>query len=106
MSAPLEIRLGEARDCLEIRWDDGSSSHLPAVTLRAASRAAGALRAALDGEVPEFSNDLRIIDVKQVGTYAINLFFNDGHDRGIYPWALLHALGDDADGKNISAPGN
>ncbi len=24
-----------------------------------------------------------------VGNYAINIAFSDGHDRGIYPWALL-----------------
>jgi DUF971 family protein len=27
-----------------------------------------------------------------VGQYALNLRFSDGHERGIYPWALLREL--------------
>ena len=106
MSIPLQIRLTPDRDALLVEWQDGETSHLSAATLRAASRAAGALRAALDGIAPPISEPLRIIDVKPVGTYAINLFFSDGHDRGIYPWSLLQALATGAAEENITVVGN
>lgn len=103
MSIPHEIRLTEARDALVVRWDDGATSRLSAARLRGSSRAAGALRAALDGAAPAPSDDLLIVDVKPVGTYAVNLFFSDGHDRGIYPWSLLRTLADETAEKNICA---
>ncbi len=106
MSIPLEIRLTAERDVLVLRWQDGETSHLSAATLRAASHAAGALRAVLDGIAPPVAEGLLIVDVKPVGTYAVNLFFSDGHDRGIYPWSLLRALADGADAEKISALGN
>jgi DUF971 family protein len=29
---------------------------------------------------------------RALGHYALQLVFSDGHERGIYPWALLRAL--------------
>ena len=33
-------------------------------------------------------NDLTITAVEPVGNYAVRLTFSDGHDRGIFPWAI------------------
>jgi DUF971 family protein len=33
--------------------------------------------------------------VEPVGTYAVRLVFDDGHDTGIYTWPYLHELGHD-----------
>jgi DUF971 family protein len=93
MPIPLEIRLSRARDALVVRWQDGATDRLPAAMLRRAARDAGAVRAVLDGAAPAVCDGLTIVDVRPVGTYAVNLFFSDGHDRGIYPWSMLHALG-------------
>jgi DUF971 family protein len=64
----------------------------------------------IDGAARAASEELTIVDVKPVGTYAVNLFFSDGHDRGIYPWSMLRALADGADARkvpeNVMAPGN
>ena len=32
------------------------------------------------------------VDAQPVGHYALQLRFGDGHERGIYPWALLRTL--------------
>lgn len=103
---PLEIRLTSTRDALIVRWADGVESRLTAIRLRAASRAAGALRAVIDGAAPTPADDLLIVDVKPVGTYAINLFFSDGHDRGIYPWSMLRELAEEGRSEKIFAVGN
>ena len=37
--------------------------------------------------------DVGIVDITPVGHYAIQPTFSDGHDSGLYTWALLHDLG-------------
>ncbi|HEB66629.1 MAG TPA: DUF971 domain-containing protein, partial [Gammaproteobacteria bacterium] len=37
--------------------------------------------------------DVNIDKIEQVGNYAIQLFFDDNHDTGIYSWATLYDLG-------------
>lgn len=100
--SPSEIRVTQSRQRLEIDWPDGTSSRLAAAHLRAHCRSSSAVRAALDGD-DGASGDLRIADVRLVGTYAINLVFSDGHDRGIYPWRYLRALGGLGDGDEDGA---
>ena len=36
--------------------------------------------------------NVRIINVKKVGLYAIQLVFDDGHDSGIYSWDYIFSL--------------
>ncbi len=37
--------------------------------------------------------NVKIIHIEYVGNYAIRLLFDDGHETGIYSWALLHDYG-------------
>jgi DUF971 family protein len=37
--------------------------------------------------------DVEIGKIERAGNYAIKLFFNDGHDSGIYTWSYLYQLG-------------
>lgn len=89
---PTRIALTPERDALVVSWDDGRSGRIPAWRLRAESRAAGALRAEIDGTAAPAPRDLTIVDVQLVGSYAITVFFADGHDRAIYPWSMLRRL--------------
>jgi DUF971 family protein len=34
-----------------------------------------------------------------VGNYAVRIVFDDGHDSGLYSWALLYELGRDREKK-------
>ena len=34
-----------------------------------------------------------LLDVQPVGSYALKLTFDDGHDTGLYSWEYLHGLG-------------
>lgn len=91
-----EIRLTDGRRRLDVIWEDGSASRLPAATLRAHSRSAETVRAGIDGLPPALPDGLAITAVEPVGAYAVNLAFSDGHDRGIFPWPYLRALADGA----------
>jgi len=73
-------------------WPGAAPRRLSAALLRAHSRASGAIRARLEGCAVAAPADLRILALALVGSYAVNIAFSDGHDRGIYPWAWLRAI--------------
>lgn len=87
-----EIRVAPDKKSLTIVWSDGQSASYDAQTLRRAGRSADAVRARLEGapEVPD--ENVSIVEVNPVGSYAINIVFSDGYHRGIYPWAYLSEL--------------
>jgi DUF971 family protein len=37
--------------------------------------------------------NVEITRIEPVGNYAVQLFFSDGHDTGIYSWDLLYDYG-------------
>jgi DUF971 family protein len=81
------LRAGQLR----VRWADGETM-LDAAALRAACRCADCRAAALSGRTRDVDPDVRLAGASPVGQYALRLLFNDGHDRGIYPWELLRQL--------------
>ena len=89
--APESIALS-AR-ALVVRWADGEVA-LPAAALRARCRCASCQAVRLRGQVVEAGEDIRLIDARAVGRYALQLVFSDGHERGIFPWAQLRAMMD------------
>jgi DUF971 family protein len=78
---------------MELRWSDGRVSRLPHRLLRGYCPCAGCqghsggVRFADAGE-PELR------DVGQVGNYAIELGWGDGHATGIYTYPFLRRLSD------------
>ena len=88
---PKSITLSKNRESLILEWEGGHVRSLPAQKLRAAARSADEVRLKLDAN-PDIPYDIRIIDVKAIGNYAVNLFFSDGYDKAIYPWRQLRQL--------------
>jgi DUF971 family protein len=37
--------------------------------------------------------NVNIVNIEPVGNYAVRLFFDDGHDTGLYSWEWLYHLG-------------
>lgn len=104
---PTNIVVDENRSGLRIGWADGVVCDLSAPALRDLCQSAKSKRLALQGLHTPASYDLRIENVSAIGRYGINIEFSDGHDRGIYPWAMLreHAVSANAEeNKNISQP--
>ena len=94
---PIDIVDHQASGVLELRWQDGSASRLAHGLLRARCRCAAcrcsvceSLRRA--GHPPGPANDTPVTPLLPVGEMGLQLFFNDGHDRGIFPWPYLHEL--------------
>ncbi|HEY1900259.1 MAG TPA: DUF971 domain-containing protein [Steroidobacteraceae bacterium] len=86
---PLSIVLRPGQ--LLLRWADGDSV-LIAASLRSACRCADCRAAVLSGRARQADPEVRLQGAAPVGQYALRLLFNDGHDRGIYPWELLRQL--------------
>ena len=89
---PLELTLHEHTGRLELLWSDGSRAILSGRELRAACRCAAceSLRRAERAVQP--AGDTAIARLEPVGDMGLQIIFDDGHDRGIYPWAYLHQL--------------
>ena len=95
---PTEIRVRRATQRLEIEFDDGAHLSLPAELLRVESPSA-----AVQGHSPDQKQtvpgkrSVNIAEVEPVGHYAIRIKFSDGHDTGIFSWALLRRMGQEQD---------
>lgn len=89
-----EVRVRRASAELEVDFTDGTSIQLPAEYLRIESPSAE-----VQGHGPNErklvpgKRTVGIAAVEPVGHYAIRIRFTDGHDTGIYSWALLRQLG-------------
>ena len=89
---PTEILLSRDKKALTVHWADQQSANLPAPFLRENCQSAGSKRARLEHREAAPSTALVINEIHPIGSYAINLVFSDGHDRGIYPWPYLREL--------------
>ena len=44
--------------------------------------------------------DLKLVGMENVGTYALQLSWNDGHSSGLFSWETLRALGEPGDSEH------
>ena len=91
---PAEIRVRRASAHLEIDFSDGTQAVLPAEYLRVESPSAEVQgHSPNERKLVHGKRAVNISAVEPVGHYAIRIRFTDGHDSGIFSWALLHQLG-------------
>jgi DUF971 family protein len=95
---PVEIRLAKDRRALHVAFDDGKAFSLSAELLRVTSPSAEvrghseAQRKTVGGK-----RNVTILSADAVGNYAVRLGFDDMHTTGIYSWAFLRDLGQNAE---------
>ncbi|MDX2259505.1 MAG: DUF971 domain-containing protein [Hyphomicrobiaceae bacterium] len=83
---------------LTVAFEDGSRHALAAELLRVMSPSAE-----VQGHSPEQrvtvarKRHVKIAKLEPVGNYAVKIFFDDGHNTGLYTWAYLDLLGREAD---------
>lgn len=93
---PTEIRLKREEKALEIDFDDGRSFRLPAELLRVESPSAD-----VQGHSPSEKTTVPgkrhvgISGLEPVGTYAVRIRFDDGHDTGLFTWDWLYRMGEE-----------
>jgi DUF971 family protein len=91
---PTELRLTEDGRLLTISYDSGEVFALSARSLRLATPSAEAKRLSpAEREAQIGDRPVRIVELEQVGNYAVRPTFDDGHSTGIFTWAYLARLG-------------
>lgn len=94
MSAPKKIRLDKSAKKLTLLYPDGECE-LPAEYLRVYSPSAEVRgHGAGEGTLVSGKMHVGIERVAAAGRYALQIFFDDGHDSGIYTWSYLRELCD------------
>ena len=97
---PTEIKYHKRSRELEVRFADGISGRLSAEYLRVQSPSAEVKgHSAGEGILVTGKEQVGITRIDPVGRYAVKLVFDDGHDTGLYTWALLYELVSDHDRK-------
>ncbi len=94
---PTGVKADRNERVLKISWDDGRESVYPFAGLRAAcpcvsckgghDNMGGPADPALVRDAPD--NGVTVTNLQAVGAYALQFFWSDGHDTGIYTWDYL-----------------
>ena len=88
---PQRLQNDVAARTLSLTWSDGQIQQLDHGLLRASCMCAACRAQRL--KVGELVTDpLRTVTAIHAQGYGLQLVFDDGHDRGIYPWAYLRGL--------------
>ena len=91
---PTAIRLADRGRTLSVDFESGESFALPAEFLRVSSPSAEVQGHAASQKVTvPGKKDVAIARAEPVGSYAVRLVFDDGHDSGFFTWDYLFDLG-------------
>ncbi len=94
---PRQVRLNTPEQ-LGITWDDGHLGLISLITLRDQCPCAGCqgetvlLRSYQPLPQPELPGKYVLKNAEQVGSYALQLTWGDGHATGLYTWEKLRGL--------------
>ena len=89
-----EIKLNKEARMLELTFDDGQKFELSCEYLRVNSPSAEVQgHGPGEGVLQVGKENVAIESIEPVGSYAVLLRFDDGHDTGIYAWDTLYNLG-------------
>ena len=89
-----ELALSEDKATLVVTFDDGRRHELSAEMLRVMSPSAE-----VQGHSPSQrvtvggKRNVKINDLRPVGSYAVRIGFDDGHNTGLFSWGYLDELG-------------
>ncbi|KAF1072119.1 MAG: hypothetical protein GAK45_00297 [Pseudomonas citronellolis] len=92
MNAPLALRRAPGEAALLIDWGEAAPQRIAFTRLRGQCPCSQCRAARLHGRLALAQADVGISAIHPQG-YGVQVVFDDGHDRGIYPWAYLRALG-------------
>jgi DUF971 family protein len=91
---PTEIHVHQRSRVLEIAYDDGARFRLPCEYLRVYSPSAEVRgHSPATAKLQVGKEGVNITNLAQIGTYAVKIYFDDGHDSGLYDWHYIYKLG-------------
>jgi DUF971 family protein len=92
-----KIKLSSPQE-LYIQWDDGHESVISLLSLRDSCPCAGCqgetvlLKTYKPQQQPQLPGRYNLTGIEQIGHYAIQISWGDGHSTGIYTWEYLRSL--------------
>ena len=90
---PIEIKLHQDSNLLEIFFDNQTECMLSAEFLRVHSPSAEVQGHSPSQAVLQIGKEgIGVENIEPVGNYAIKITFTDAHDTGIYSWSYLYNL--------------
>ena len=91
---PTELNYDGSTRMLKVSFDDGKSFDMSAEYLRVFSPSAEVQGHSPESAKLQFSKEnVKIDKIEATGNYAVTIFFDDGHDSGIFSWSWLYGLG-------------
>jgi DUF971 family protein len=91
---PQDITVHGASRLLEIAFSDGQTFRIPLELMRVYSPSAEVQGHGPGQETLQTGKrDVGLVSLEQVGNYAVQPTFSDGHESGIYTWDYLYFLG-------------
>jgi len=100
---PTNVRALQADQVLEVTWPDLRLDRIRYHLLRSECPCATCHNEWTGEKMLDPSSirpDLKLVGMENIGTYAIQLAWNDGHSSGIFTWEALRALGDPGHGSH------
>jgi DUF971 family protein len=95
---PTAITVHEQSRVLEVGFSDGASFRIPFELMRVYSPSAEVQGHGPGQEVLQTGKcEVQVTDLVQVGHYAVQPTFSDGHNTGIFSWDYLYFLGSQQD---------
>ena len=95
---PQDLTVHSKSRVLEISFSDGKTFRIPFELMRIYSPSAEVQGHGPGQEVLQTGKrDVELAGLEQVGNYAVQPTFSDGHDSGIYTWDYLYFLGSQQD---------
>lgn len=88
---PEAIDVTEANE-IRIRWPGGPEVTIPAVRLRDSCPCASCVEEGTGRKILNPATipvDIRPLELRPVGSYAIQIQWSDGHNTGLYSWKTL-----------------
>jgi DUF971 family protein len=96
--SPQALTLHGQSKALEIAFSDGQTFWIPFELMRVFSPSAEVQGHGPGQEVLQTGKrEVDIVELVQVGNYAVQPTFSDGHNSGIFSWDYLYHLGADKD---------
>lgn len=90
---PVEVRHDKDNGRVLIKYDDGERLQYALDDLRNQCPCAGC-RGHSPGEVePPNVSGVQLMNIAEVGNYALKFTWSDGHATGIYTWSYLSEIG-------------
>ncbi len=91
---PIDIQVHQKSRFLDISFDDGAHYALPCEYLRVYSPSAETRgHSPATAKLEKGKELVTITRIEPVGQYAIKIWFDDGHNSGLYDWLYLYNLG-------------